>query len=382
MVERRHGAAARGHQPEDEEARRDLLAVEGEVFAAHHRLLDGAQALAAEGLFGHAIELGNRPGVIECHRVVDAVVEFGGAAVRGGDTGGDLLEPSHHQLLHRGRERPGRAADDGARRDDVEPAAGIDHGDRDHHGIEWTDAAAGDGLHRLHDGRRRHHRIAAGMRPRRVSADARDDDLEAIAGGEERSHARADDAKGVLRPAMQSEDALDRRTDHAPVEAAILDHPLAAAATFFGRLEEKRNRVRQRIRLRQTGQHASGAEQDGGMAVMTAGVHGSGGRAPIRKLALLLNWKRVHVGPQSDRPRSAPRQMAKDPGSSGEIGLEGHPRLGQFALHHRARAALLVPQFRVGVKVVTDRHQLRHFLSNQRADGGGGNGSGGHEGRW
>ena len=54
---------------------------------------------------------------------------------------------------------------------------------------------------------------------------------------------------------------------------AVLDHLVAAAAAFLGRLEDDRDRAGEIARL---GEIFGGAEQHGGVAVMAAGMHHAG----------------------------------------------------------------------------------------------------------
>ena len=68
---------------------------------------------------------------------------------------------------------------------------------------------------------------------------------------------------------MHAVDLLDAEALH----QAVLDHRLAAAAAFLGRLEDD---DRGAVEIARLGEVARGAEQHRGVAVMAAGVHLAG----------------------------------------------------------------------------------------------------------
>jgi hypothetical protein len=95
----------------------------------------------------------------------------------------------------------------------------------------------------------------------------------------------------VARPIVQAIDLLDAEPGHQPV----LHHGVAAAAALLGRLEDHHGRA---VEVARFGQVLCCSKEHGRMAVMTAGVHQAGRLRAVRRVRLLLDGKRVHVGSQ------------------------------------------------------------------------------------
>ena len=115
---------------------------------------------------------------------------------------------------------------------------------------------------------------------------------------------------------------------------AVLDHLVAAAAAFFGRLEDHGHRAGEIARL---GEIFRGAEQHGGVAVMAAGVHLAGNASRHRACrssrvigSASMSARRPTVRPAPSLPlmmpttpvRPMPVTTSSQPNSSSFLGDE------------------------------------------------------------
>ena len=115
---------------------------------------------------------------------------------------------------------------------------------------------------------------------------------------------------GRCRHVVHAEHLLDAEALH----QAVVEHRLAAAAAFFGGLEDHYGGPGKVAALREI---ARGAEQHRGMAVMPAGVHLAGIGRLIRQIGGLVNRQRVHVGAQADGSLARRAAAADDPDHAG-----------------------------------------------------------------
>ena len=164
------------------------------------------------------------------------------------------------------RKRAHRAGELDLFRDDVVGVAAMEFGDRDDHRIDRIDRARGDGLQRADQLAADHDRVDRAIRHRRMAAFAVDRDGELGGRRHDRSGPRRELADRQARNVVQAEHFFDAEALH----HAVLDHLVAAAAAFFGRLEDDRDRAGEIACL---GEILRRAEQHGGVAVMAAGVH-------------------------------------------------------------------------------------------------------------
>ena len=93
---------------------------------------------------------------------------------------------------------------------------------------------------------------------------------------------------------VQRVNLLDGESLHQPV----VEHRLGAAAALFGRLEDDDRRAGEVARGCEI---ARRAEQDRGVAVVSAGMHAARRGRAIGQVGRLGDRQRVHVGAQADR---------------------------------------------------------------------------------
>jgi hypothetical protein len=140
---------------------------------------------------------------------------------------------------------------------------------------------------------------------------------------------------------------MSQRGDH-----AILHHLAPTAAAFFGRLKDYH---RGAVEIPRLGQIFRRAQQHGGVAIMTAGMHLAMGFRGIFHARRLDDRQRVHIGAQAD---NAARRIglaldhahnAGPPDAFNHLVASERPQ--QF--HHLASRSLHVEQeFRVFVEIV------------------------------
>ena len=137
------------------------------------RTLSGADQLDADarGELGLA-------GVVDERRKDGPEIGLRARAEARGHALRDAREVAADQLHHLGRERPHRAREARALRDDVVGVAGVDLRHRDHRGLDRTHVPRDDALDRGRDVGRREHRVDARLRPRAVRPAAGDVDVE------------------------------------------------------------------------------------------------------------------------------------------------------------------------------------------------------------
>ena len=87
---------------------------------------------------------------------------------------------------------------------------------------------------------------------------------------------------------MQTVDLLNSKSLH----EAIVDHGLGAGAAFFGRLEDDNHGPGE---IARGGKISCGAEQHGGMPVVSASMHFSGYAGSIGQICFFVNRQRVHI---------------------------------------------------------------------------------------
>src|SRR5690606_20034858 len=81
------------------------------------------------------------------------------------------------------------------------------------------------------------------------------------------------------------------------LQQPVLEHHLAAAATLFGRLEDKRHPA---VEIAGLGEVLRRPEEHGGVPVVAAGMHLARDHGGIWLARFFRHRQRVHVGPQTD----------------------------------------------------------------------------------
>lgn len=151
---------------------------------------------------------------------------------------------------------------------------------------------------------------------------------------------------------MQGDDRIDSG------ERAALDHFARAVTNFFRRLEDATPPDRNRARRPQ---RAQGAQQYGGMRVVTARVHHPGVSRAIRNLVLLGDGQRVDVGAKGDY-RSLGNRWSRNGGDDSppvRSRLVQDPG-GRKPFANKGRRRVFRPaKLRIGVKMAANLYKLR-----------------------
>ena len=203
-------------------------------------------------------------------------------------------------------------------------------------------------MQRGHDLRRGRDRVAGLVGGRGVAAVPLDLDLPLVRLPHCRARVNPEPTGVEGRPHVHPEDAVDS------LQAAVGDHRRGAAGeALLVRLEDEADRTRQRVaRLRED---ARGAEEHGGVGVVSAEVSDAGDGTPVGEVVVLLDREGVHVGAEGDALGGARSRVR-----GGEVGdhagapdplrdLEaGFPQLSR---HDAGGAHGVEAEFGVGVDV-------------------------------
>ena len=142
-------------------------------------------------------------------------------------------------------------------------------------------------------------RVDGQVRPRRVAAMPGDVDRELVGRRHDRAGPDGELADRQARHVVHAVDLLDAEA----LDQPVLDHRLAAAAAFLGRLEDDHRRA---VEIPRLGEIARRAEEHRGVAVMAAGMHPPVDRRGVGLAGRLAQRQRVHVGAQADHPCRSP----------------------------------------------------------------------------
>ncbi len=181
-----------------------------------------------------------------------------------------------------------------------------------------------------------------------------------------------------LRVAVHGEDAADA-VQHVAVDGVRR----TAGQHLLGRLEDQPDRAGQQVTAGQLGQHQAGAENDGGVHVVPAGVRAVGDRRAVGDGLGVRNGQRVDVGAQRERVTGAAHLAADVADQSGAGGEHprGEARLLQTLLDRGGGAELLVPELGVHVEVAPEGDELLVESVRECAGQCGQVGGDGHMGR-
>ena len=140
------------------------------------------------------------------------------------------------------------------------------------------------------------------------------------------------------------------------LEETVLDHLLAAALTFFGRLE---NQLYGAGEITGFGKVFGRAEQHRGVAVMAAGMHFSVILGAMLGRAFFLDRQRIHVGAQADgRTVAAIALDACHHTRTAEPPVYFKPHLRQPFRHEIRGFELLETKLRIGVDMAPPAGQF------------------------
>ncbi|MNV30449.1 hypothetical protein D3C71_1217160 [compost metagenome] len=202
-----------------------------------------------------------------------------------------------------------------------------------------------------HDRGTDHHRVDGFVRHRAMAAVADDLDVHRVGRRHERSAVKTQMPDGVTRHVMHGEDRITRK----PFEQSVLQHFPGTTQPLFRRLE---NQVHGAIECPCPGQVLTRRQQDGGMSVVTAGMHDTVYPAGIRQTGGFLDRQRIHVGAQANGPTLAIFQGGNDPGLA-HPGADLKAPLSQTRGNPLTGGEFFKTQLRVRVNAVTYRD---HFI--------------------
>ena len=153
---------------------------------------------------------------------------------------------------------------------------------------------------------------------------------------------------------MHAVDLLDAPTVH----HAVIAHFLAAAAAFFGGLEDHHNGT---VEIAGLGEILRRAQQHRSVAIMAAGVHGVCGLGGILQTGFFVDRQRVHIGAQPDDLASRVGFALDHAYNAGAANARDHFVAAEFLelfLDQRAGAVGLKQDFRVFVQIASPRGDL------------------------
>ncbi len=140
------------------------------------------------------------------------------------------------------------------------------------------------------------------------------------------------------------------------LQVTFLVRDLDGAAEFLPRLKEELHRTRDL--LPKIHEDVGGAQQGGGVAVVTAGVHRPFYLRLIGRFSQLLDGKGVHIGPESNGlPRLAALDGGHDACGAGDH-LKGDAELFQLPLNQLGGLELLQAELRMHMEMAP---QLDHI---------------------
>lgn len=140
---------------------------------------------------------------------------------------------------------------------------------RHHRRVERMDVARHDGLQRHDDGSAADDGVQRLLRLGAVAADTVDRDARLVDRRHDRPFAQRELAEGQVRLVVEREDGVAGEF----LEQPLLHHDLRPAEILLRRLEDQVHRA---VEIAPLGNRLGRAEQHGGVAVMTAGMHLAG----------------------------------------------------------------------------------------------------------
>ena len=213
-------------------------------------------------------------------------------------------------------------------------------------GFDGVAVAADDGLEGLDQGGCDGDGIDAVVGHGGVGAFAGDDDLEGVGGGEDGARANADLTDGHAGPVVQAEDGVAGEA----FEESVLDHGATATEGFFGGLEDE---VKGAVEVLVGGEVFGGGQQDGGVAVMAAGMHAAGVAGVVAEGVGFLHGQGIHVGADADAAGAVAAFEGADDASLAQAGGDFIAPFAQFVGYQGGGAGLFETQFGMGMDVAS-----------------------------
>ena len=161
---------------------------------------------------------------------------------------------------------------------------------------------------------------------------------------------------------MQAKDRRHRRI----VESAGFDQELSATHRLLRRLEQELHRSGQLPA--QASKDPGGAQQDGGVHIMAAGVHLARDPRLVGHVLGILDRQAVEVRAQRHRdPFRGARDRPQHSGAADAV-LVFDAQLVEDRLHSPGGAVLLQPELRMAVQIPADLHHPRQDLTGGGED--------------
>ena len=151
----------------------------------------------------------------------------------------------------------------------------------------------------------------------------------------------------------------------AAVEASVVHHLSGPGPALLGRLEHEGDGARQTAVASDPGKHPRRPDENRGVTIMAAGVHHAVVLRAVLQVVYLLDGQRVHIRPQADGGGVPARQVPEHARAAGETRLDLDAGFPELLLDDRTRSFFLVRELRVGVQVVTDRHEVAELFADQ-----------------
>lgn len=319
---------------------------EGEVFGGHDGIDGGDDVVGADDVGEDLCDEGGLFGIVDGGRVVAQEAEFDFGAKAAADAFGEGFHPGFDEVDHFDGEGPDGTAQCGVVGDDVDGVTGVDLGDGKDGGFDGVAVAADDGLEGLDQGGCDGDGIDAVVGHGGVGAFAGDDDLEGVGGGEDGAGTDADLTDGHAGPVVKAEDGVAGEA----FEESVLDHGATATKGFFGGLEDE---VEGAVEVLVGGEVFGGGQQDGGVAVMAAGMHATGVAGVVAEGVGFLHGQGIHVGADADAAGAVAAFEGADDASLAQAGGDFIAPFAQFVGYQGGGAGLFETQFGMGMDVAS-----------------------------
>ena len=310
-------------------------------------------ALGTVGFDGDFSEAVGAPGVVGGDGVALFPVDLGLDAEALGDGGHQLVESGFAHVTGFVEEGTHGAFELHRFGNDVEGLSGVDGGDGDDDGVEGVGVSTGDGLEGGDDLGSDDDRVVGFVGDGGVATSAFERYMESVGGGHHWAVAGEEFADFFAGPTVEAINDVGFVSEDASAETAVFDHFESASSAFFGGLEEEEDVVAAGGFLHEG---ADRSDEDGGVAVVSAGVHFAVGLAGVGETGFFVDGEGVHVGAEGDGFSAGlgGGEVAEDAGASGEAGFELYARFLEGGLDLGGGALFFIHELRMLVEVVAE----------------------------